>query len=117
MITSTKIALALCMTGLSLGGLDFLGDGSTPQTENGPDHQIFESYVDDSGNEHEIMLTNTMWNYVDQIVYRGFELLPVKNGGEWQVKIFARGKRIATTNPFAGEQPAVVDAKRIVDEM
>jgi hypothetical protein len=117
MITSTKIALALGMTGLSLGSLNFLGDGPTPQTEHGPDRRIFESYVDDSGNEHEITLTNRGWNYVDLIVYRRFELMPVKDGGKWQVKIFSHGKRMATTRHFAGEQPAVAEAKRIVDGM
>jgi hypothetical protein len=117
MIINTKTALALCMTGLSLGGLNFLGDGPTPQTERGPDREIFESYVDGSGNEHEITLTNRGWNYVDLIVYRRFELIPVKDGGRWQVKILSRGKRIATTKHFAGEQPAVAEAKKIVDGM
>jgi hypothetical protein len=117
MITSTKTALALGMTGLSLGGLNLLADGPAPQTEQKPDRKIFETYVDDGGNEHEIMLTNRGWNYVDLIVYRRFELLPVKNGGKWEVTIFSRGKRIGTTKPFAGEQPAVLEAKRIVDEM
>jgi hypothetical protein len=117
MIINTKTALALCMTGLSLGGLNFLGEEPTAQTERGPDHKIFESYVDISGNEHQITLTNKGWNYVDLIVYRRFDLLPVKDGGKWHVRIFSRGKRIATTKPFAGEQPAVAEAKRIVDGM
>jgi hypothetical protein len=117
MITNTKIALALCMTGLSCGGLSFLDAKPAPQAEHGPAREIFGSYVDNLGNEHEIVLGNSGWNYVDLIVYRRFELVPVKDGDRWRVKIFSDGKRIATTTFFGGEEPALTEAKEIVDGM
>jgi hypothetical protein len=116
MFTNTKIALALCtMTGLSLGGLSFLGAEPTQQAAHAPGREFLGSYVDIGGNEHEITIADGGWSYVDLILYRHFELVPVKDGKKWQVKVFSGGKRITTTMLFAGEQSAVTEAKRIVD--
>jgi hypothetical protein len=49
------------------------------------------------------------------IMYRGFELVPVKDVEKWQAQIFSGGKRITTTMLFASEESAVADAKKIVD--
>jgi hypothetical protein len=49
------------------------------------------------------------------IMYRGFELVPVKDGENWQAQIFSGGRRIAATPPCAGEEPAMTEAKKIVD--
>jgi hypothetical protein len=51
------------------------------------------------------------------IVYRGFELVPVKDGEKWQAQIFSGGNRITATLPFAREEPAMTEAKKIVDEI
>jgi hypothetical protein len=51
------------------------------------------------------------------IMYRGFELVPVKDGEKWQTKIFSGSKQITTTMPFAREEPAMTEAKQIVDEI
>jgi hypothetical protein len=115
MFTNTKIAL-LC-TGLSIGGLSFLGAGPPQQAAHAQNREIFGSYVDSSGTEHEITLANGGWSYVDLMVYRNFDLVPVKDGETWQVKIFSGGKRVTTTMFFAGEASAVTEAKRIVDRM
>jgi hypothetical protein len=49
------------------------------------------------------------------IMYRSFELVPVKAGEKWQVQIFSGGRRITTTMLFAGEESAMTEAKKIVD--
>lgn len=51
------------------------------------------------------------------IMYRGFELVPVKDGEKWQAQIFSGGRGIRTTMPFAREEPAMAEAKKIVDEI
>jgi hypothetical protein len=51
------------------------------------------------------------------IMYRGFELVPVKDGDKWQAQICSGGKRITTTMPFSREEPAMTEAKKIVDEI
>ena len=51
------------------------------------------------------------------IMYRGFELVPVKDGEKWQAHIFSGGRRITTTMPFAREEPAMIEAKNIVDNI
>ena len=51
------------------------------------------------------------------IMYRGYELVPVKDGEKWQAQIFSGGRRITTTMPFALEEPATTEAKKIVDEI
>jgi hypothetical protein len=76
---------------------------------------IAGTYVDSSGNEHEIIIVNGGWGYVDLIIYRSFELAPVRDGKAWQVKIFSGGKRITTTMLFAREESALTEAKEIVD--
>jgi hypothetical protein len=50
-------------------------------------------------------------------MYRGFELVPIKDGEQWQAQIFSGGRRITTTTPCACEGPAMAEAKKIVDEM
>jgi hypothetical protein len=49
------------------------------------------------------------------IVYRGFELVPVKDGERWQAQIFSGGRPVAATPPCAAEEPAMSEAKKIVD--
>ena len=49
------------------------------------------------------------------IMYRGFELVPVKTGELWQAQISSGGRRVAVTPPYHGEEPAMSEAKRIVD--
>jgi hypothetical protein len=51
------------------------------------------------------------------IMYRGFTLVPIKDGEKSQAQIFSGGRRITTTIPFASEEPAMIEAKRLVDEM
>jgi hypothetical protein len=51
------------------------------------------------------------------IVYRGYELVPIKDGEYWHAQIFSGGRRITDTMPFAREEPAMAEAKKIVDEM
>jgi hypothetical protein len=50
------------------------------------------------------------------IMYRGFELVPVKDGEKWQAQVFSGSKRLAATSPFADEDAAMSEAKRIADE-
>jgi hypothetical protein len=51
------------------------------------------------------------------IMYRGYELVPVKDGENWQTQIFSGGRRIMTTMPFALEERATSEAKKIADEI
>jgi hypothetical protein len=51
------------------------------------------------------------------IMYRGFELVPIRQGEKWQAQVFSGGRRITTTTPCACEEPAMTEAKKIVDEM
>jgi hypothetical protein len=116
MFTKTKIALVLGIaTSLCFGGLSLLGATPAQQAPHSPGRDIAGTYVDSSGNEHEITIVNGGWGYVDLIIYRSFELAPVKDGKAWQVKIFSGGKRITTTMLFAGEESAITEAKEIVD--
>jgi hypothetical protein len=116
MLTKTKIVLGLCIvTGLFLGGLSLLDASPTPQAALAPDRDIVGSYFDSRGDEHLTVMVNGGWSYVDFIVYRSFELVPVEDGNEVEVRIFTSGKRIATTNLFAGEDLAMIEAKKIVD--
>jgi hypothetical protein len=50
-------------------------------------------------------------------MYRGYELVPVKDGEDWEVQIFSGGRRITQTSYFAREEPAMIEAKNIVDDM
>jgi hypothetical protein len=118
MFTNMRIALALCtMTVLFLGGLSLPGAKQVPQAAHAPGREVVGSYVDGSGNEHEITIGNGGWSHLDLIVYRRFELAPVKDGEKWQVKIFSDGTAITTTMLFASEDSAVTEAKNIVDGM
>jgi hypothetical protein len=49
------------------------------------------------------------------IMYRGFELVPVKTGEMWQAQISSGGRRVAVTPSHHGEEPAMSEARRIVD--
>jgi hypothetical protein len=49
------------------------------------------------------------------IMYRGFELVPVTTGEMWQAQISSAGRPIAVTPPYHGEEPAMSEARRIVD--
>jgi hypothetical protein len=51
------------------------------------------------------------------ITYRGHDLVPVKDGEEWEAQIFSGGRRITQTMHFAREEPAITEAKKIVDDM
>jgi hypothetical protein len=51
------------------------------------------------------------------IMYRGYELVPVRVGEGWKVHIHSGGKPIATTMHFAAEDPAMAEAKRIADDL
>ena len=117
MITKTKIVLVLLtLTAMSFGGLSFLDDTPTQPAARTPGRDILGSYVDDSGNEHEITIVAGGWGYFDLIIYKSFELVPVKDGEKWYVKIFSSGKRVTTTMLFDGEELATTEAKKIVDE-
>jgi hypothetical protein len=50
-------------------------------------------------------------------MHRGFQLVPIKDGEKWQAQIFSGSRRIAITTSFACEEPAITEAKKIVDEI
>jgi hypothetical protein len=116
MFTKTKMVLGLCIvTGLFLGGQSLLDASPTQQAALAPDRDIVGSYFDSRGDEHLTVMGNGGWSYVDLVIYRSFELVPVEDGEEMEVRIFSGGKRIATTNLFAAEELAMIEAKKIVD--
>jgi hypothetical protein len=49
------------------------------------------------------------------IMYRGYELVPVRSDERWQVQIFSGGKLITTTMLCATEDSAMAEAKKDVD--
>jgi hypothetical protein len=49
------------------------------------------------------------------IMYRDYQLVPVKSNEGWQVKIFSGGKLITTTMLFATEDSAMAEARKDVD--
>ena len=49
------------------------------------------------------------------IMYRGFQLVPVKSDESWQVQIFSDGKPVATTMLLATEDAAMAEARKDVD--
>jgi hypothetical protein len=51
------------------------------------------------------------------IMYRGYELAPVKVGEGWKVHIHSGGKPIATTIHFATEATALAEARKIEDDL
>ena len=117
MITKIKIALVLLtLTAMSFSGLSFLDATPTQQVALAPGRDVLWSYVDDNGNEHETIIVAGGWGYVDMIIYKGFELVPIEDGEKWHVKIFSSGKRVMTTMLLAGEELAVTEAKNMVDE-
>ena len=50
------------------------------------------------------------------IMYRGYQLVPVRSNESWQVKLFSGGKLIATTMLFLTEDSAMAEARKDVDE-
>jgi hypothetical protein len=50
------------------------------------------------------------------IMYRGYELVPVKIGDGWKVHIHSGGKPITTTMLIATEETAMDEAKKIADD-
>ncbi len=50
------------------------------------------------------------------IMYRGCELVPVKDGDRWRAQIFSGGRLLTTTMLLPREEPAIAEAKKIVDE-
>jgi hypothetical protein len=49
------------------------------------------------------------------IMYRGYQLVPVKSNDSWQVQIFSGGNLITTTMLFATENLAMAEARKDVD--
>jgi hypothetical protein len=49
------------------------------------------------------------------IMYRGFELVPVKIGDMWQAQISSGGRPVAVTPAYTSEQQAMCEAKKIAD--
>jgi hypothetical protein len=49
------------------------------------------------------------------IMYRDYQLVPIKSGENWQVRIFLDSKLITTTMLFATEDSAMAEAKKNVD--
>jgi hypothetical protein len=49
------------------------------------------------------------------IMYRGFALVPVKDGEGWQTQVFSGGRPMAATPPSDNEEQAMSDAKKLVD--
>jgi hypothetical protein len=43
--------------------------------------------------------------------------IAVKDGEKWEAQIFSGSKRIAKTMPCAREEPAMTEAKSIVDDI
>ena len=50
------------------------------------------------------------------IMYRGYELVPVKVGEGWKVPIHSGGKPVAATMLIATEESALAEAKKIADD-
>jgi len=51
------------------------------------------------------------------IMYRGFELVPVKAGDTWQAQISSGGRPTAATPTCATEEQAMREARKIADEI
>jgi hypothetical protein len=49
------------------------------------------------------------------IMYRGFALVPVKDGEICQAQVFCGGRAMAATPPRDSEEQAMSEAKRLVD--
>jgi len=50
------------------------------------------------------------------IMYRGFELVPIKDGEKWQAQIFSGSKRMGATALCADEEAAMREARKIADD-
>jgi hypothetical protein len=51
------------------------------------------------------------------IMYRGFELVPIKADDKWQAQISSGGKPIGFTPAYVTEEQAMREARRISDEV
>ena len=51
------------------------------------------------------------------VMHRGFQLVPFTDGEKWQAQIFSGSNRITTTMPFACEELAMTEARKIADEI
>jgi len=49
------------------------------------------------------------------IMYRGFELVPLKVGEMWQAQISSGGRRITVTPPCPTEEQAMTEARKAAD--
>jgi hypothetical protein len=49
------------------------------------------------------------------IMYRGFELVPIKVDENWPAQISSGGRPVTVTPPYGSEEPAMSEAKKIVD--
>ena len=49
------------------------------------------------------------------MTYRGYTLVPLMDAGNSQVSVFSRANFITKTMPFADEQSAVTEARKVVD--
>jgi hypothetical protein len=49
------------------------------------------------------------------IMYRGFALVPRKDGEGWQAQIFSGGRPMAATPPCDSEEQAMSEARKIVE--
>jgi hypothetical protein len=55
------------------------------------------------------------WRRNMLVMYRGFEIVPVKTGEMWRAQISSSGRRVAVTPAHRGDEPAMSEARRIVD--
>ena len=67
-------------------------------------HLHAEQQISDIGQEPQML-----------IIYRGYQLVPVRSNESWQAKPFSGGKLIATTMLFATEDLAMAEARKDVD--
>jgi hypothetical protein len=49
------------------------------------------------------------------IMYRGFEIVPVKVGEMWQAQISSGGRPMAATPTYTAEEQAMREARQIAD--
>jgi hypothetical protein len=50
------------------------------------------------------------------IMYRGFELVPIKDGEKWQAQVFSGSKPVGATALCADEEAAMREAKKMADD-
>jgi len=51
------------------------------------------------------------------IMYRGFELVPVRAEDKWQMQISSGGRPVRLTPTYSTEELAMREARRIADEI